>query len=339
MKKKIIASLLTACLAAAMIPATVFAKDAKLDPIVTETLRAPASRYATNVSVNVTGIPEDGELSGNSADYLAVKGSIHDIYNQYYIGLCAKEGFTIDSVDSNRGHLWGYGPYTIWSLCNVTDVTVNMTHTCVDGEEPEVVEPTCTEPGLLTYRCIYCHGTTRTETIDPLGHDWGEPTFNWSDDLESCEATFVCNRDASHVTTLPCDVTSEITKEPTTEETGIKTYTATVTFEEKTYTDQKEKELDKLPKEDPKDPEDPEDPSKPSDPTDPSKPADPSKPGQGNNGNAGNKTNTAANANAKAKSTTPKTGDENSVYQWILLMALAGAAVTGTVVYSRKRRA
>ena len=91
MKKKIIASLLMACLAAAMIPATVFAKDAKLDPIVTETLRAPASRYATNVSVNVTGIPEDGELSGNSADYLAVKGSIHDIYNQYYIGLCAKE--------------------------------------------------------------------------------------------------------------------------------------------------------------------------------------------------------------------------------------------------------
>ena len=159
-----------------------------------------------------------------------------------------------------------------------------------------------------------------------MGHVWGEPRFSWSDDLESCDATFVCNRDASHVTTLPCDVTSEITKEPTEEETGIKTYTATVTFEEKTYTDQKEKELDKLPKEDPKDPEEP---SKPSDPTDPSKPE------QGNNGNAGNKTNT----NAKAKNATPKTGDENSVYQWILLMALAGAVVTGTVVYSRKRRA
>ena len=95
-------------------------------------------------------------------------------------------------------------------------------------------EPTCTEKGVRTFTCS-C-GETKTEDIDPLGHDWNEPTYTWSGDNSSCTATRVCKRDASHTESETVKPVETVTKEPTCTEKGQKTLTAS--FENSAFAQQ-----------------------------------------------------------------------------------------------------
>ena len=79
------------------------------------------------------------------------------------------------------------------------------------------------------------------ETVD-LGfavheHIYGEPTWEWAEDYSAATATFNCIL-KDDTQTLEAEVTFE-----DDEEAGIRTYTATVEFQGKTYTDVKEEEL------------------------------------------------------------------------------------------------
>lgn len=70
-----------------------------------------------------------------------------------------------------------------------------------------------------------------------LGHDWGQPRWQWTG--FAAQAVFACSRDAGHVETLTADVASEDTTAPGCVTDGVRTYTATVTLEGRTYTDTK----------------------------------------------------------------------------------------------------
>ena len=98
-------------------------------------------------------------------------------------------------------------------------------------------EPTCTADGSAFYSCSTCGGT-KTENLPATGHQYGEPAWTWIG-YESASATFICANDASHEETVAAAVTSAVTKEPTCTEDGLRTYTASVTFGEKNYTDTK----------------------------------------------------------------------------------------------------
>ena len=98
-------------------------------------------------------------------------------------------------------------------------------------------EPTCTADGSAFYSCSTCGGT-KTEKLPATGHQYGEPAWTWIG-YESASATFTCANDASHEETVAAAVTSAVTKEPTCTEEGLRTYTASVTFGEKNYTDTK----------------------------------------------------------------------------------------------------
>ena len=103
------------------------------------------------------------------------------------------------------------------------------------------VDPYCTTPGKAAYyHCDVCGkdfeddgGLTEIADIenwgilDPLGHNWGEPTYEWAADYSTCTATRVCSRDTSHIDTDTGSVTSEVTKPATETEAGERTYTAT----------------------------------------------------------------------------------------------------------------
>ena len=67
-------------------------------------------------------------------------------------------------------------------------------------------------------------------------HTYGTPTFTWTG--FEATATFVCTN-CNKENVITCTITSEITKEATETETGIRTYTATVTLNGNTYTDTK----------------------------------------------------------------------------------------------------
>ena len=110
--------------------------------------------------------------------------------------------------------------------------TADGHHIWNDGEVTKAAA--CTEDGEMTYTCTMC-GDQKTEIIPATGHDWGQPVWSWNG-VESAAATFICTNDSSHVEVENAVITNEITTPATCTTDGVRTYTAAVTFEQKTYT-------------------------------------------------------------------------------------------------------
>ncbi|MBQ9005553.1 MAG: hypothetical protein IJ092_04170, partial [Atopobiaceae bacterium] len=150
-----------------------------------------------------------------------------------------------DVVILALGHTWDEGVVTVEPSCTVDGVRVHTCGICgATKEEPEektlhenewvdetIIEPTCMARGYHWHvlRCVKCgEAMTRLLREDaPLGHDWGEPTYTWSEDDSSVTATRVCARDASHVESETVAVTTTVTREATKTEDGEKVLTAT----------------------------------------------------------------------------------------------------------------
>ncbi|MGN0807128.1 MAG: leucine-rich repeat domain-containing protein [Candidatus Coproplasma sp.] len=102
--------------------------------------------------------------------------------------------------------------------------------------EEVVVAPTCTEDGYTVHTC-FCGDEYTDDIVPATGHTWGEPVWTWSG-YESATATFTCTNDSTHVETETATgsaITSEVTTTATCTTDGVKAYTATVTFGNKTY--------------------------------------------------------------------------------------------------------
>ena len=144
----------------------------------------------------------------------------------------------------------------MFAIDNVT-MTYGATDPCADGHTltavPEV-PATCETAGTKAYwECSVCRKlfsdadgknetTLEALTIPATGHAWGQPVWTWTG-TESASAAFTCGNDGSHTQTLTAAVTSQVTTEPGCESTGVRTYTATVTLEGRTYTDTKTETL------------------------------------------------------------------------------------------------
>ena len=103
----------------------------------------------------------------------------------------------------------------------------------------EVVAPTCTERGYTLHTCTGCGDSYKDTYVSALGHSYGEPSWDWSEDYTNATATFTCTNDSEHVDTLTATVTDKVTTPATCTTDGEKDYTATVTFNNQTYTDVK----------------------------------------------------------------------------------------------------
>ena len=95
-------------------------------------------------------------------------------------------------------------------------------HTLVhhDGKNP-----TCEEHGYKPYdTCMYCSYTTY-EDLSPTGHDFGEPTYEWSSSYSYCTAKRVCKNNAQHVEYEMKFSSHETITEATYEHQGLERYT------------------------------------------------------------------------------------------------------------------
>ena len=126
---------------------------------------------------------------------------------------------------------------------------VKQTET-VNTTSVEIKAATCEEVGETQYSAVFENQAftmqTKTVEVPALGHDWQEPSFIWVKDLSSCTAMFRCGR-CDIQETVPATVNSEVTVKPTQEAEGVRIYTATVTFDTKTYTDTQRASIEKLP--------------------------------------------------------------------------------------------
>ncbi len=135
------------------------------------------------------------------------------------------------------GHLWGETTY-MWSsdfsTCTATRVcqrdpshveTQTVTTTSV------TVDPTATTNGSTTYTADFdepFEDQTHEVVIPATGHQWGEPTYTWSDDNGTVTATLPCTDDPTLTVTETVETTWEWAegKEATCTEPGQKIYTA-----------------------------------------------------------------------------------------------------------------
>ncbi len=150
------------------------------------------------------------------------------------------------------GHDWGEWTMTTPATCTEKGVE---TRTCANDPthtetreiealghdyQAVVTAPTCTEQGYTTYTCSRCGDSYKADYTEALGHDWGEPSWTWAEDHSAATATFTCKHDAGHTKSVNAEVTSE--QGPTTD--PYKTvYTATATFNGRTYTDTAKEDL------------------------------------------------------------------------------------------------
>ena len=177
--------------------------------------------------------------------------------NTLYQMILNKHEHTPQRHEAKAGTCHTYGNVEFWTCddprCTgifYTDETCTQKLTQVElpldpnnheGDTYEVggSAPTCTEPGAeaSTY-CGSCHALLKEGAVIPAtGHDYGKPTFQWSEDGKTCTVTFTCGNDETHVEELDAEVTSAVKTAPTCTEMGVTTYTATVTFEGEVHTD------------------------------------------------------------------------------------------------------
>ena len=147
------------------------------------------------------------------------------------------------------GHAYG-APVWKWT----DDFKATATFTCtndathVENVTAEVTSAvttpaTCETDGVRTYTAKVTfegeeYTSSKTETIAATGHAYGAPVWKWTDDFKAT-ATFTCTNDATHVENVTAEVTSAVTTPAACETTGVRTYTAKVTFMDKEYTSSK----------------------------------------------------------------------------------------------------
>ena len=86
---------------------------------------------------------------------------------------------------------------------------------------------TCSEDGYAPYNtCTRCDYSTY-QTINATGHNWGNPTYSWSDDNSTCTATRVCLNDSTHIQTETVTSAYSIITPMECETDGLGRYTAT----------------------------------------------------------------------------------------------------------------
>ncbi|MBQ2306030.1 MAG: hypothetical protein II184_00795, partial [Clostridia bacterium] len=79
-----------------------------------------------------------------------------------------------------------------------------------------------------------CDETDTLYDMPMLPHVYGAPEWQWQDETHAV-AVFRCANCSSEATVEADEITSEVVKAPTKKKSGLTRYTATVTFEGRTY--------------------------------------------------------------------------------------------------------
>ena len=208
--------------------------DTKTEPI-------PAKGHTLTA---VAEVPATCETAGTSAHWKC------EVCGKLFSEAEGKTETTLEKLTiPATGHAYG-APVWKWT----DDFKATATFTCandtthVENVTAEVTSAVttpaaCETTGVRTYTAKVTFGgkeytDSKTEAIAATGHAYGEPVWKWTDDFKAT-ATFTCANDATHVENVTAEVTSAVTTPAACETTGVRTYTAKVTFMDKEYTSSK----------------------------------------------------------------------------------------------------
>ncbi len=177
-----------------------------------------------------------------------------------YTATFTKAGFETQTKDVETAnaldHAWGEPTY-VWSadLSQVTATRICTRDASHKNEETvnvtvNTTSATCTEQGTIIYTATFTNSAfeaqLKTVNIDALNHNYGEPTYEWTQEngVWKCTAKRVCARDASHIETETVEGAGAEKEPATCTENGTTTYTATFT---NTAFEQQTKDVDDIP--------------------------------------------------------------------------------------------
>lgn len=191
-----------------------YAKDGSEKELARESVKAESSYKTIALLAEVTDgtltIGIDGELAANSW------ANIDD----FHLGLLGKYHVNTEKHDAEEATCGADGHGVYWSC---TDCGKYLK----DND------------GVVDASAAYDEIKDVTEVIPATGaHVYGEPLFSWSADYTACQAVFKCSNCDDEVT-KDCVVTSSQTVAATCTKEGTTTYTATLTLNDKNYTDTK----------------------------------------------------------------------------------------------------
>jgi len=187
------------------------------------------------------GEKETREVPALGHDYAAVVTAPTCTEKGYTTHTCSRCGDSyVDTYVDALGHAWGEWTVTTAPSCTEAGEETRACSRCGETETREVpalghdyvaavTAPTCTEKGYTTHTCSRCGDSYVDTYVDALGHAWGEPAYEWSADNSTVTGTAVCANDAAHRLVETVNTTSQVTREPTREEAGERTYTAVFT--------------------------------------------------------------------------------------------------------------
>ena len=146
-------------------------------------------------------------------------------------------------TDAHDDMTWTWDGFTSAALtiscerCDLDEYTIDAV---IDSEL--TLAPTCTEDGERLYTATatlvgdYKYTDQKTEAVPATGHHYGQPEWTWNG-YGTAYASFTCaERDDTQ--NVNATITSEVTTPATCTTDGLRTYTATVTFEDNKYTSQ-----------------------------------------------------------------------------------------------------
>ena len=187
-----------------------------------------------------------GDKKDNAAhtygEFVVTKDATHeeDGSKKQVCSVCGYENVvTIPALGHSFSNDWEKDSINHWHECSCGDKKDNASHTY--GEFVVTKDATHEDDGSKKQVCSVC-GYENVVTIPATGHTFNAPIWTW-DGYKGATATFPCENDTSHKEEVSATITSKVTKEATCEETGIRTYTATVIFEGNTYIDTKTEEI------------------------------------------------------------------------------------------------
>ena len=138
---------------------------------------------------------------------------------------------TKDVTTDKTAHIWGSPSYT-WSS-NYSSATASRTCTLghTDSEtvattSQVITAPTCASTGLTRYTAKFTNFATQTKdvTTSKTAHNWGTPSFTWTNNNSSVTASHTCS--LGHTETETVAATSQVITAPTCASTGTTRYTA-----------------------------------------------------------------------------------------------------------------
>ncbi len=162
----------------------------------------------------------------------------NDGCNSAYTKKIPATGHDYEITDSTEATCTENG-YAVYKCNNCehsyTDTYAKKSHSV----KSQVINATCTTDGYTLYECENCDYSQKGNFVKATGHDYQSAVWEWSDDNTKAKVTLTCSHDKGHTLTLEATVSA--TKTEGTDSTYTKTvWTASTTYDNKIYSDQKE---------------------------------------------------------------------------------------------------